>query len=367
MPAPQDFTPIPTPPAQRWRQLRLVYLPWAVFLLGALLVAWMWQDAVAPATMVAEAETLAADVRAPQAGIVAALKVQLNQPVRAGEVIGQVAAANPRLLDSTLAVIRAEIALVATTMAGATDQQRVAMEFERIQLDWMGHRIDRVALQGKLQQAVADLARAEPLHKAGLISDEAYETLRITRASLENQIAETTQLVSRLENVFRQRNAADPQVTAINGDPSLKAAIAVQEAKLRLAEAQLAPLPLVAPIDGVVSLVSRQVGEGVQSGDAVLRVIATKPARLTGYLRQPLPFQPKLGMVAEIRTRRSPSVIASSKITQIAAGLEPLPLTLHAAMNLPASVPTESALRIELALPSGLALLPGEHVDVVVK
>lgn len=367
MPAPQDFTPIPTPPAQRWRQLRLVYLPWAVFVLGALLVAWLWQDAVAPATMVAEAETLAADVRAPQGGLISDLKAALHQPVRAGEVIGHVATANPRLLDSTLAVIRAEIAMIATTMAGATDQQRVAMEFERIQLDWMGHRIDRAALQGKLQQAVADLARAEPLHKAGLLSDEAYETLRITRASLENQITEVTQLVTRLENVFRQRNAADPQVSGVSGDQALKAAVAVQEAKLRLAETQLAPVPLVAPIDGVVSLVSRQPGEGVQAGDAILRVTSVKPARLTGYLRQPLPFQPKPGMVAEIRTRRSPSVITTSKITQIAPGLEPLPVALHAAMSLPASVPTESALRIELALPAGLALLPGEHVDVMVR
>jgi multidrug resistance efflux pump len=367
MPAPQDFTPIPTPPAQRWRQLRLVYLPWAVFGLGALLVAWLWQDAVAPATMVAEAEVLAADVRAPQGGILTASKVALHQTVRAGDVIGQVAAANPRLLESTLAVIRAEIGLISTTMAGATDQQRVAMEFERIQLDWMGHRIDRAALQGKLQQAVADLARAEPLHRAGLISDEAYETLRITRTSLEAQLAETTQLVSRLETVFRQRNAADPQAAAVSGDAALKSAIAVQEAKLRLAEAQLTPVPLLAPIDGVVSLVARQTGEVVQAGDAVLRVTAVKPARLTGYLRQPLPFQPKAGMVAEIRTRRSPSVIATSKITQIAPGLEPLPAGLHAAMSLPTSVPTESALRVELALPPGLTLLPGEHVDVMVR
>src|SRR5207253_2610956 len=99
----------------------------------------------------------------------------------------------------TLAVIRAEVAMLGASMAGATDRQRVALEFERLQLDWMNHRVDRAALQGKLQQAEADVAHAEPLHKAGLLAEDTFTQLKITRDSLNAQIAEKNKLIARLQ------------------------------------------------------------------------------------------------------------------------------------------------------------------------
>src|SRR4051794_14995929 len=97
---PRLLTAIPVPPAQRWREVRLLYLPRILFLLGVLFVAWAWRDAVAPSVIVAEAETIGADLRATQSGVVASLKVSLNQTVHSGEVIGHIAAANSRLLDA---------------------------------------------------------------------------------------------------------------------------------------------------------------------------------------------------------------------------------------------------------------------------
>jgi hypothetical protein len=37
----RHLPPIPTPPAQRWREVRLVYLPRVMFGAAILLVAWM--------------------------------------------------------------------------------------------------------------------------------------------------------------------------------------------------------------------------------------------------------------------------------------------------------------------------------------
>ena len=95
------LAPIPTPPAQRWREIRLLYLPRAVFLAGVALVVWLWGSAIAPSALVAEAEILGSDLRTTQGGVLASLKVALHQTVRAGEVVGHVAAANPRLLEAT--------------------------------------------------------------------------------------------------------------------------------------------------------------------------------------------------------------------------------------------------------------------------
>lgn len=363
----RHLPPIPTPPAQRWREVRLVYLPRVMFGAAILLVAWMWNDSVAPATLVAEAEVAGTDVRAAQAGVVASLKVALHQNVRAGEIVGHIAAANPRLLEATLAVIRAEVGMLSATMQGATDKQRVALEFERMQLDWMHERVERAELQGRLQQTEADLTRAEPLHRTGVIAEENYEQLKITRASLVAQLDEKSKLIARLEPVLRGLNATDPQAAGLSGESALAAAIKVQETKLKLAEEQLSPVPLVAPISGVVALVLHRAGETVMAGDAVLRITAAKPERLTGYLRQPLPFEPKAGMAAEVRTRTTPARVALTKITHVGAALEVISPTVLAAMRLPPTPAPETALRIEFELPASLAIRPGEHVDVLVK
>ncbi len=361
------LTPIPTPPAQRWREIRLLYLPRAMFVAVALLVVWLWGTAVAPSSLVAEAQSFGADLRAPQAGVIASLKVAPNQTVKAGEILGYIAAANPRLLEATFAVIRAEVGMLTDSMAGATDRQRIALDLERMQLDWMSHRVDRVALQGKLQQTEADLGRAEPLSRAGLITQENFEQLKISRASLAAQLEEKSRLIARLEPALTKLSASDPQAGGLSGESALAAAIKVQEAKLKLAEAELTPVPMLAPIDGVVGELLRHAGETVMAGDAVLRVTAPKPARLTGYLRQPLPFEPKPGMEAEVRTRSTPAKIATTKITNVGVAHEILSPTMLAAMRLPPTPAPETALRVEFALPTGLDLRPGEHVDVTVR
>jgi multidrug resistance efflux pump len=364
---PRLLAPIPTPPAQRWREMRLVYLPRVLFALGAVFVAWAWRDAVTPSTIVAEAEVLGSDLRATQGGVIASMKVRLHQNVRAGEVVGHVAAANPRLLDATLAVINAEVGMLRATMSGTTDRQRVALEFERLQLDWMGHRVERAALHGRLQLVDADITRAEPLHRAGLMSQQDFAQLKLNRDALAAQIEEKNKLITRLEPALSGLAVTELAADGLSGEPALAAAIKVQEAKLRLAEEQLSPVPLIAPIEGVVAVLMRRPGETVMAGDAILRVTSTKPERLAGYLRQPLPFNPKVGAAARIRTRGTPAISAPSTITFVGAGLESISPTLLPALRLPMNMPVETGLRVEFTMPPGLELRPGEHVDVIVR
>jgi multidrug resistance efflux pump len=364
---PRILGPIPTPPAQRWREVRLLYLPRAVFVLGVVVAAIVWNQSVAPSSIVAEAEVEQVDVRSAQAGVVANLGVAMLQPVHAGQVVGHIVAANPRILDATLSVIRAEVGMLSASMAGATDKQKNAIEFEKFQIDWMSRRVDLAVLQGKLQQAESDFSRAVPLHEAKLITDENFEQLRIARDSLAAQVGEQTKLVAQLEPIVRSLAPRDEKDPGLAPEPALTAAIKVQEAKLRLAEEQLTPMPLVAPIDGVVSAVLRHPGENVTAGEAVLRVNATRSERLTGFLRQPLTLEPKPGMMAEVRTRTSPRQVATTKITEVGAAMEPISGGLLAAMRLPPNPPPEHALRIQFAMPAGITLRPGEVVDVTIR
>ena len=134
---PRILGPIPTPPAQRWREVRLLYLPRGIFVIGVVVAAWLWTSWVAPATLVAEAEIEQVDVRSSQAGVVASLKVDTLQSAHHGDIVGEIAAANPRLLDATLAVIRADLEMLSASMAGVTNRQTTAISFENMQINWM--------------------------------------------------------------------------------------------------------------------------------------------------------------------------------------------------------------------------------------
>lgn len=363
---PRLLGPIPTPPAQRWREVRLLYVPRTVFAIGVIVAAILWSRHVTPAALVAEAEVAHVDVRATQAGVVAGLKVDMLQPVRANEVLGHVAGANPRLLDATLAVIRAEVGMLSTTLAGATDKQRVTLEFERLQLDWIKGRVELASLTGRLQQAEADLARAEQLFKQGLVTDQSLFQLKTTRDALSAQVAEQSRLVAHLEPIVRNYAPADAKDAGFSSQSALAAAIKVQEAKLRLAEEQLTPVPLVAPIDGIVSLLLRRDGEAVTAGEPIVRITATRSERLTGFLRQPLPFEPKPGMAVQVRTRTPARLAATTKILQVGPAMEPISPSLLSAMHLPVNPPPEPGLRVQMAVPAGLPLRPGEFVDVTI-
>jgi multidrug resistance efflux pump len=244
---PRILEPIPTPPEQRWREFRLLYLPRAAFVLGVIVAAWLWSDAIAPATLVAEADIQQADVRSAHAGVITSLNVAQFETVHAGQVVGQV-----------------------------------------------------MPLSAPLPGPAAT-----PPTKLG--------------------------------------NAA---------------AAAVAPAP--------AAFPLIAPIDGVVSVLLRHPGETVAAGETVLRITSRKATRLTGYLRQPLPFEPEVGMSAEIRTRGAPRQAAMTKVTGVGGAMEAIPSSLLAAMRLSDKSGPEHALRILFAMPPGLALRPGEHVDVII-
>jgi multidrug resistance efflux pump len=172
-------------------------------------------------------------------------------------------------------------------------------------------------------------------------------------------------MVSQLEPAIRTFATNTERTAGLSSETALAAAIKVQEAKLRLAEEQLNPMPLIAPIDGVVAIILRRTGENLTAGEVVLRISATRSERLTGFLRQPLVVDPKPGMEVELRTRSEPRLSAASKVVQVGPAMEAISPSLLAAMRLPPNQPPEPGLRVQFALPPDFKVRPGEHVDVV--
>lgn len=361
----KSLAPIPMPALQRWRVFCTEFLPLAIFGAGVAAAVLLWNRSASAPTLVAEAETVQVDIKCARPGTLAALRAELLQPVTAGTEVARLAPADPKIVEASLAVIRAELAALSVTLAPAVDQQRVNLEFTRLKLDWMRQRVELAALRVQLTLAEANFTRLSAVHESSVISDQAFDEARATRDSLREQVDAQTTLVTQLDPALRALDPAAAGGELPSAQPALRAALDVQESKLRLAETQLAPIPLLAPIDGVVSLVLHRPGETILAGEPILQITAAHPTRLIGFLRQPLTVEPQPGAEVEIRTRTPSHRTTTAMIVQVGQHMEPIFPTLLAAMRLPAT--PETGLRLHLSSPAGLDLRPGEHVDVFLK
>lgn len=355
---------VPVSRAVRWREFRERGVPALVFVLGVAGAGALWERAVAPPSLLAEAEAIRTEVRAGQAGQVAVLSVQPLQAVRAGEEIGRLWPADPRVLEATLAMIAAEVDLMRANLEPVQTARRVALDEERLRLEWLRERVALASLRAQLQDAEAALARRTPLFNGSVLSEEAFSTAKVLRDGLQAQVAAQSALVDRLAPVLEPAARPDPLGAAAPA-ATMEAALRVQEQRLRLAEAQLGPVVLRAPIDGIVTAVLRRGGEQVAAGEPILVVSASRSERLVGYVRQPLAIAPKVGQRAVVHTRSAPRRVAEAVVERVGESLEPVSPTLLAAVNRPGAI--ELGLQVHLTLPPDFTLHPGECVEVVLR
>jgi hypothetical protein len=71
-------------------------------------------------------------------------------------------------------------------------------------------------------------------------------------------------------------------------------------------------------------------------------------------------------MPVEIRSRAGSRQSARAAILNVGAGMETLTPSIVAAMRLPPAPLPEPGLRIQIAIPEGFVVKPGEFVDVLV-
>ena len=363
-----SLTPIPVSQAQRWQVFRRQGMPIVMFVVAVIGAAGIWQRWVSPPTFIAEAEIVHTEVRSPAPGWLSGLQVDLFRAVKAGETLGHVIKTDPKLLESSLAVVRAELELMLASMEPIIAQQRVALDFERLQLEWMRQRVELVALRSELTQAEAEFVRVQSLHEKKLVAEQDFESAKLKREAIAQQLAEQTKLVATLEPrlaAFSETTASTPLASP---QAALRATIKLQEEQLRLTERELGPVALTAPADGIISSIFRRSGEAIVAGEPIIQISNPDPTRLIAFVRQPLPFEPKAGMTVALRKRSLDRATAPATILQVGREMEPIYPTLLNAMRLTATtVPTELGLRVHLNVPAALRLRPGEQVDAIVR
>jgi multidrug resistance efflux pump len=259
-----------------------------------------------------------------------------------------------------MAKIRSEIERIRSDLRPALSQQRATVDYNQLRLDWMRRRAELASAKVDLQLAETEFKRMEELIKEKLVATRMFEEARANKERAENQVAELTRLVNEVEGSVKALEANAP---LDKGVPNvIEAAIAVEQRNLEIAEAELAPIILRAPIDGIISSVFHRSGEAIMAGKPVVSIATDVPVRIVGYLKPPFVTEPKVGMPVEVRTRGPKRVVGLAKVTDVGTQLEPLPVTLLGPIKLAASF--ELGLAVGISLPEGMSVLPGEVVDL---
>lgn len=354
--------PIPTPLRERFRDVRLRVLPLVLFVLAIIILAALWKDYAAAPSMVGQAESIQANVSCYKPGMLAELTVNRFGRVKAGDAVGQVLVTDPKVLQASLAVIQADIEMLRATMQPITTQQRTAMDYSQLRLDWMRQRAQLASTKVNLQFAEADFRRTEQLFKDKIVSERFYEQARATQDRLKNEVDELSRLVDEQAKSFEQLAPTNTfELTKITDNP-LRAAIAAQESKLRLTEAELSPIILRAPVDGMVDIIFHRVGEAVNAGEPIVSIAPIHPVRIVGYLRPPILEEPRPGMRVEVRTRGPHRQVGSAEVMEVGTQFEAIAPALQAPVHV-ANV--ELGLPLNISLPANLNIRPGELVDLV--
>lgn len=358
----QEPAPIAIPPQQRWREVRQRVMPAVVFAAALMGVALLWKDHTASSLMVGQAEPVLSNVSSYKPGVVTELKVNRFQRVKQGDEICRVMVTEPRVLTSSLAVIQAEIESLRANMKPVAVQQHNAMDYDQLRLDWMRERTQLAAARVNLELAGTEFHRTEELFRDKIVAERVYDQAKAARDRLNNEVDNLSKLVDEGErNLQLLQLTNSKELASVSADP-LRAAIAVQESKLHLTEAELSPITVTAPIDGIVTTIYHRTGESVTPGQPIVAVATLNPVRIVGYLRPPLTQEPEPGMMVEIRTRGLPRSVDSAKILEVGTQLEAVPATLLGPMKM---ANTELGLPVEIELPQHLRIRAGELVDIV--
>ncbi len=352
--------PIPTPASQRWREFRIQALPIVVFLLILIAIVFLWRNFLVPTSVIGEVETVRANVSTTENGQIAELNVDRFQVVRKGETIGSVLIQNPETTRASLAALESELNITKARMQ--LDATRNIQSHEQLRIDLLDQKIDLAKAKVNLLQAISNFKRGKELLEGKIISEEEFELRRTARDALQTEVDEREKLVEQLEQHMRELEPGI-ETKGLLQTP-IEQAVNAQEEQLRLMQQ---PIPLKAPIDGIVQHIYRRPGEQVLAGEPILTITSPDSNRIVGYVRTPITVRPEPGMAVEIRPRSFKRIVGNGEVLKVGGQLENISLAEFQSGT--SSNVYAQALPILVSLPTNLKalLLPGEIVDLDLK
>jgi len=350
---------IPIPRRERWREVRVAYLPLITFSLVVVAIVWMWIHYVHPPYMVGEVEAVRANVVSILAGAVQELKVDRLQEVTNGQELVVISLMEPDVLQAELAAIESDLKLMKARMA--VDIVRNANSYETLRLGFLSEKVQLAVDQARLNLAELEFKRAEELFNAKpqpLVSAETLDIAKATRDGLQVSVFGQTAFLAEKEKTLP---ALDPKQQPLN-EEAITAAIQAQQDRLQRLQK---PVVLKSPVAGFISAINHRPGEKVMAGLPILVVSGSSAAFILGWVRQPVRVKPAVGDTVMVRSSRSGARVAKAVVTEVGKQLEPISptaLLLNGAVNQANLI--EVGLPFRVKVPEGADLIPGETVEL---
>lgn len=358
-----NLEPIPTPKEQLWKEFRVSYLPWIVMIF-AIGITWMtWSRMAVSPTLMGEVESVRAQVVSPEVGIVEQVLVPRFSEVKRGDPLVVVRPTDRR---SLLSSIQLELDLFAAH--GTSDSRltlnRAEADYYSLRLDLLAKRVDLEQSKVELERAEKDLVRSADLVEKNYLSKELYDISLAARDSSKRSVEELSALLPGLEqSVEKLRVEIESISSSMGSGTEFDSRIQALEQKLASVSSSENPITLIAPIDGMVSGIWCSPGEAVTEGYVLMMVNATEATRIVGYMRQPFPVEPIVGMPAKIVTHSTAQrILAVTEVETVGQFLEPITNSLA---RLTAEQTVDMGLPVSFKIPQDIKLRPGETVGLV--
>lgn len=196
----------------------------------------------------------------------------------------------------------------------------------------------------------------------------AFVIIAIIALVLWNKRLGPTTLLGEAETIDAVVSSPQPGVLAeANKDIRIFSKVASGQIVTRVVGADPKnPIPLIAPIEGVITKIHRYPGDTnavVAAGEPIMTITAPRPDRIIAFLRQPLIFDPKPGMKVVIRPRARSRKTFEATIDKVSPQLAPI----RGALLPPGQTRVELGLPIIIEkIPAELALYAGEIVDLTI-
>lgn len=355
----EALPPIPVPLSTRWRQFRTGVLP--VFLvLGTLAAsAWLWRYETRSGNFAGIAEGIRSTIFSPQPGSIRQLLVQPFQMVQAGDPIAVLV---PSDLRTELDVLQSELQLARMSVEPSVPEQN-ALDYERLRFELLRTKSEVASAEVELQRVENQLRRQTPLFQEKLLSEDVYDLTAKTRDSLLAEVAAKSNAVMQMEQRLSDlRSIGEPDPSRMT-NPAL-ALLSNLIARHRSVLTNMGPITLTAPISGMVSSVLRQMGERVFEGEPLVVISSPRAERVVGYLRQPYPVRPEVGMEAVLTTREWRRRQFVGVVSQVGVQVEYITNSL--AMLRPGAI-VDTGLPVVIDLSPEAGIRPGEIVDIAVQ
>lgn len=360
----EPLPPIPSSLASRWRRARGKLAQFLVFLGACTIAFFCWRQIHGTTGFVGQVETIQTIVSSRDDGVITNLWVGPLQEVRAGDLVAEVVTTDPRTANNRLEVMRDRMRLIQLEMEPVLNRQRGALTYEQLTVDCARAKVDLAVAQVNLERAASQFIRDKKLHDDGLLSTELFEISRATKLGLEAEVLQRSNLVQNTAKALdRLSFMADIFVPGGENDP-LKQALAMEEEKVRLFEARMMPLRLIAPTNGVVTAIYRHAGEQVLAGEPIATITSKESGRIVGFLPQTFPVIPCIGAEIEVTRRDFMRRRGRARILGVSPHLESITNSLVPPLSVRPVLMPQMGRMVSVSLPNGLSLSPGEPVDL---